>query len=131
MSAFAFTPPDCKGTVGTTIVWPEASATALPTSSSLLYKTTVDPGLAPVTVTGVWVFAFSNSRVVTVGAGRCFTGTVTSFEVLSLYVMVTTPDAETEYSLKSFELTICGLEARNASQILFFSTSARLLVSLT
>ncbi len=45
--------------------------------------------------------------------------------------MVTTPDAETEYSLKSFELTILGLEALNASQILSFSTSATLLVSLT
>ncbi|WP_269796437.1 hypothetical protein [Streptococcus sp. SM3] len=42
------------------------------------------PGLAPVTVTGVWVFAFSNSLVVTVGVGRRLTGTVTSFEVLSL-----------------------------------------------
>ena len=44
-----------QGAFGVTIACPEASATAVPISSSLLYKTTVDPGSAPVTVTGVWV----------------------------------------------------------------------------
>ena len=51
--ALAVTPPICKGTVGVTLTCPDASATAVPISSSLLYKTTVDPGSAPVTVTGV------------------------------------------------------------------------------
>ncbi len=53
MRALAVTPPVCMGTVGVTTAWPVASATAVPTSSSLLYKTIVDPGSAPVTVTGV------------------------------------------------------------------------------
>ena len=82
--------------MGTTIARPEASATAVPTASSLLYKTTVDPGFAPVTVTGVWVLAFSNNLVMTVGAGKPFTGTGMSLAVLSLKVILTTPDAETE-----------------------------------
>ena len=55
MRALAVTPPVCKGAFGVKIACPEASATAVPISSSLLYKTTVDPGSAPVTVTGVWV----------------------------------------------------------------------------
>ena len=45
--------------------------------------------------------------------------------------MVTTPAAETEYSLKSFEVAILGLAVLNASQTLSFSAWARLLVSLT
>ena len=53
MRALAVTPPVCKGTFGVTIACPDASATAVPISSSLLYKTTVDTGSAPVTVTGV------------------------------------------------------------------------------
>ena len=55
MRALAVTPPVCNLTVGVTIAWPEASATAVPTSSSLLYKTTVEPGSALVTVTAVCV----------------------------------------------------------------------------
>ena len=55
MRALAVTPPVCNLTVGVTIAWPEAFATAVPTSSSLLYKTTVDPGSAPVIVTAVCV----------------------------------------------------------------------------
>ena len=51
--ALAVTPPVCKGTFRVTIACPDASATAVPISSSLLYKTTADPGSAPVTVTGV------------------------------------------------------------------------------
>ena len=45
--------------------------------------------------------------------------------------MVTTPDAETEYPLKSFEVAIFGLVALKVSQIFSFSAWAKLVVSLT
>ena len=45
--------------------------------------------------------------------------------------MVTTPAAETEYSLKSFEVAIFGLVALKVSQIFSFSAWAKLVVSLT